>query len=98
MFPAIPPGSLVVIDDSKAGFALRWTASLTGPSIFWSIGMDTRAVGARERWKPDRAAASGLPVRSRSVRYPEEIEVIGQVTRVRDEPGEKASQRRPRSG
>ncbi|MSV36237.1 MAG: XRE family transcriptional regulator [Bryobacterales bacterium] len=99
MFPVIPPGSLVVIDDSKRRIAPSgWTDEFDRPIYFlehrngyacgWCSAKDGNLIV-----QPHPASPCSPAV----YLYPEEIEVIGQVTRVAMSL-EKASQRRPRSG
>jgi transcriptional regulator with XRE-family HTH domain len=99
MFPVIPPGSLVVIDDSKRRIATSgWTDEFDRPIYF----LEHRS-GYACGWcstKEGRLIVQPHPASQCSPEvylYPEEIEVIGQVTRVAMSL-ERASQRRPRSG
>jgi transcriptional regulator with XRE-family HTH domain len=99
MFPVIPPGSLVVIDDSKRKIALSgWTDEFDRPIYF----LEHRS-GYICGWcstKDDRLIVQPHPASPGSPEvylYPEEIEVIGQVTRVALSL-EMAARRRPRSG
>jgi len=84
MFPLIRPGSLVVIDDSKRKIAASgWTSEFDRPIYFlehregyvcgWCSMSDGRLVVQPH-------PASNCDVESYA--YPNEIEVVGQVTRV----------------
>jgi transcriptional regulator with XRE-family HTH domain len=84
MFPIIPPGSLVVIDDSKRRVvAGGWTNEFERPIYFlehregyacgWCSLKDGQLVV-----QPHPASNCNLE----SFLYPEEVEVVGQVTRI----------------
>jgi transcriptional regulator with XRE-family HTH domain len=84
MFPIIPPGSLVVIDDSKRRIATGgWSNEFERPIYFlehregyacgWCSLKDGQLVV-----QPHPASNCGLE----SYLYPDEIEVVGQVTRI----------------
>jgi len=84
MFPLIPPGSLVVIDDSKRKIATSgWTSEFDRPIYFlehregyvcgWCSMSDGRLIVQPH-------PASNCDVESYA--YPNEIEVVGQVTRI----------------
>ena len=84
MFPLIPPGSLVVIDDSKRRIAATgWATEFERPIYFlehregyacgWCSMRDARLI------VQPHPASNCDP---ESYAYPSEIEVIGQVTRV----------------
>ena len=84
MFPLIPPGSLVVIDDSKRRVAASgWTTEFERPIYFlehregyacgWCSMRDGHLIV-----QPHPASNCD----AESYAYPNEIEVIGQVTRV----------------
>jgi|SRR5579863_1896826 len=84
MFPIIPPGSLVVIDDSKRRVAMGgWSNEFERPIYFlehregyacgWCSLKDGQLVV-----QPHPASNCNLE----SYLYPQEIEVVGQVTRV----------------
>jgi transcriptional regulator with XRE-family HTH domain len=84
MFPIIPPGSLVVIDDTKRKVVNSgWVSEFERPIYFlehregYVCGWCTLRDGTLN--VQAHPASSGDP---RSYRYPEEIEVIGQVTQV----------------
>ncbi len=84
MFPVIPPGSLVVIDDTKRRIATSgWTTEFERPIYFlehregyacgWCTLRDGRLI------VQPHPASHGDP---ESYSFPEEIEVIGQVMQV----------------
>ena len=84
MFPIIPPGSLVVIDDSKRRVAAGgWSNEFERPIYFlehregyacgWCSLKDGQLVV-----QPHPASNCNLE----SYLYPEEVEVVGQVTRI----------------
>ena len=84
MFPVIPPGSLVVIDDSKRKIVTSgWTSEFERPIYFlehregyvcgWCSMKDGNLIV-----QPHPASNSDPEVYV----YPEEIEVVGQVTRI----------------
>ena len=84
MFPVIPPGSLVVIDDTKRHIATSgWTTEFERPIYFlehcdgyacgWCTLRDGRLI------VQPHPASHGDP---ESYSFPEEIEVIGQVMQV----------------
>jgi transcriptional regulator with XRE-family HTH domain len=84
MFPIIPPGSLVVIDDSKRRIATSgWTNEFDRP-IYFLEHREGYACG----WcslKEGQVIVQPHPASNcdpESYLYPEEIEVVGQVTRV----------------
>lgn len=84
MFPIIPPGSLVVIDDSKRRIASSgWSSECERP-IYFLEHRDGYACG----WCTLRDGTLILQPHpasncdAESYAYPNEIEVIGQVTRV----------------
>jgi transcriptional regulator with XRE-family HTH domain len=84
MFPLIPPGSLVVIDDTRRRIATSgWTTEFERP-VYFLEHRDGYLCGwctAREGQlivQPHPASFCDAEVYS----YPTEIEVIGQVTRV----------------
>lgn len=84
MFPLIPPGSLVVIDDSKRRIASSgWSSECERP-IYFLEHRDGYACG----WCTLREGTLILQPHpasncdAESYAYPNEIEVIGQVTRV----------------
>ncbi|HEV2198517.1 MAG TPA: hypothetical protein VGR73_01755 [Bryobacteraceae bacterium] len=84
MSPLIPPGSLVVVDDSKRRIAMSgWTSELDRP-IYFLEHRDGYLCGwcsireSRITVQPHPASRCDPEVYS----YPEEIEVVGQVTRV----------------
>jgi transcriptional regulator with XRE-family HTH domain len=95
MFPIIPPGSLVVIDDSKRRVANSgWTTEFERPIYF----MEHRE-GYVCGWctlREDRLIVQPHPASAcepESYLYPMEIEVIGQVTRVAMTLGQNQAQR-----
>lgn len=99
MFPVIPPGSLVVIDDSRRRIAApAWNSEFERPIYFlehrngYACGWCSEKEGTLIV-QPHPASQCSPEV----YRYPEEIEVIGQVTRVALSL-ELTSRRRPRSG
>ena len=99
MFPVIPPGSLVVIDDSRRRLApATWNSEFERPIYFlehrngYACGWCSEKEGSLIV-QPHPASQCSPEV----YRYPEEIEVIGQVTRVALSL-ELTSRRRPRSG
>jgi len=84
MFPIIPPGSLVVIDDSKRRIVTSgWSSEFERPIYFlehregyacgWCSLKDGQLVV-----QPHPASNCSLE----SYLYPDEVEVIGQVTRI----------------
>ena len=84
MFPVIPPGSLVVIDDSRRRVATSgWTSEFERPIYFlehregYACGWCTLREG-RLVVQPHPASSCD----PESYSYPEEIEVIGQVVQV----------------
>jgi transcriptional regulator with XRE-family HTH domain len=84
MFPIIPPGSLVVIDDSRRRIiSSGWATEFERP-IYFLEHREGYACG----WcnlKDDRLILQPHPssqCEPESYAYPDEIEVIGQVTRV----------------
>ena len=84
MFPIIPPGSLVVIDDSKRRIAASgWTNEFERP-IYFLEHRDGYVCGwcsAKEGQLTvqPHPSSSGDP---ETYLYPDEIEVVGQVTRI----------------
>jgi len=98
MFPIIPPGSLVVIDDSKRRIATSgWTTEFDRP-IYFLEHREGYACG----WcsaKEGQLTVQPHPSSNRDPEtylYPDEIEVVGQVTRIALSL-ETAGQRRTRS-
>jgi len=84
MFPIIPPGSLVVIEDTKRRIVnTGWNSEFERPIYFlehrdgYLCGWCTLRDGIL-MVQPHPASL----YEPRSYRYPEEIEVIGQVTQV----------------
>jgi hypothetical protein len=84
MSPIIPPGSLVVIDESKRKIASSgWTSEFDRPIYFlehrdgYLCGWCTLRQGSL-LVQPHPSSQTEL----KSYRYPEEIEVIGQITQV----------------
>lgn len=84
MSPLIPPGSLVVVDDSKRRIAMSgWTSELDRP-IYFLEHRDGYLCGwcsvkeSRITVQPHPASRCDPEVYA----HPEEIEVVGQVTRV----------------
>lgn len=84
MFPLIPPGSLVVIDDTRRRIATSgWTTEFDRPVYF----LEHRE-GYMCGWCTVRDGTLTVQAHPVSFRdpvtydYPEEIEVIGQITRV----------------
>jgi transcriptional regulator with XRE-family HTH domain len=84
MFPIIPPGSLVVIDDSRRRIATTgWSTEFDRP-IYFLEHRDGYVCG----WcsmQEGRLTVQPHPTSLRgpeSYSYPEEIEVIGQITQV----------------
>jgi len=97
MFPLIPPGSLVVIDDSKRKIATSgWSSEFDRPIYFlehregYTCGWCSMGDG-RLIVQPHPASN----IDAESYAYPNEIEVIGQVTRVAL--SLESARRRPRS-
>jgi transcriptional regulator with XRE-family HTH domain len=97
MFPIIPPGSLVVIDDSKRRVANSgWTTEFERP-IYFLEHREGYVCG----WctlREDRLIVQPHPASAcepESYLYPTEIEVIGQVTRVAMTLGQTQAQRQP---
>ena len=99
MYPIIPPGSLVVIDDSRRRVANSgWTNEFDRPDLLpGASGAAMHAPGAAfatTAWfcshiRPRDASRSAMPI-------PEEIEVIGQITEVAMSL-DPAKRRRPRA-
>jgi len=84
MFPVIPPGSLVVIDDSKRRVVTSgWTNEFERPIYFLEHrdGYACGWCGLRDGQLTVLPHPASL-CDSESYAYPEEIEVIGQVTQV----------------
>jgi transcriptional regulator with XRE-family HTH domain len=84
MFPLIPPGSLVVIDDSKRKIANSgWSSEFDRP-IYFLEHRDGYVLG----WcsmKEGRLIVQPHPASNCDVEsyiYPDEIEVVGQITRI----------------
>ena len=84
MFPVIPPGSLVVIDDTKRKIVTSgWTSEFERPIYFlehregyvcgWCSLKDGNLIV-----QPHPASSCDPTVYA----YPEEIDVVGQVTRI----------------
>jgi transcriptional regulator with XRE-family HTH domain len=97
MFPLIPPGSLVVIDDTQRHIANSgWANEFERPIYFLE-----RREGYICGWctlREDRLVVQPHPSSycdPESYAYPDEIEIVGQVTRVAMTLGQ--SQRRPKS-
>ena len=98
MFPIIPPGSLVVIDDSKRKIATSgWTNEFERP-IYFLEHREGYACGwcsAKEGQLTVQAHPSSN-CDPETYLYPDEIEVVGQVTRIALSL-ETSAQRRKRS-
>jgi hypothetical protein len=84
MFPIIPPGSLVVIDDTRRRIASSgWTTEFERPIYF--LEHRDGYICAWCRLTDGRLTVQPHPASLRepeSYSYPDEIEVIGQVTQV----------------
>ena len=84
MFPIIPPGSLIVVDDTKRRIAnTGWTSEFERPIYFLEHreGYMCGWCALREGNLTVQPHPASL-YDPRTYRYPDEIEVIGQVTQV----------------